>query len=58
VREAMGVKEDWKLVLLNGALIAVVAFVLLVAKVVGMMGASLYLLAVIIAVVVFFWFRP
>jgi hypothetical protein len=54
----MGAKEDWTLILLYAALIAALAVVLLVAKVVGITGASLYLLAVVIAALVFFWFRP
>jgi hypothetical protein len=54
----MGVKEDWKMILLYAALMAAVAAVLLIAKVVGVVGAWLYLLAVVIAVMLFFWFRP
>jgi hypothetical protein len=54
----MGAKEDWRMIVLYAALMAAVAVVLLIAKAVGITGASLYLLAVVIAVLVFFWFRP
>lgn len=43
----MGVKEDWKMMLLYAALIAAVAAVLLIAKAVGITGAWLYLLELI-----------